>query len=36
MGPERRSQDTVRVDRRFTAADARITLKALYPSIQYS
>ena len=31
---ERRNQSTVRVDWRFTTADARIRLKRLYPSIQ--
>ena len=30
----RRNQDTVRVDWRFTTEDARIRLKSLYPSIQ--
>ena len=31
---KRRNQDTVRVDWRFTTADARLKLKSLYPSIQ--
>ena len=30
-----RNQDGIRVDWRFTAADARIKLKSLYPSIQH-
>ncbi len=30
-----RNRDTVRVDWRFTTADARIKLKSLYPSIQH-
>ena len=29
-----RNRDAVRVDWRFTTADARIKLKSLYPSIQ--
>ena len=31
---DRRNQDTIKVDWRFTTADARIKLKSLYPSIQ--
>ena len=31
---DRRNQDTIKVDWRFTTADARIKLKYLYPSIQ--
>ena len=31
---ERRNREAVRVDWRFTTADARIKLKSLYPSIQ--
>ena len=31
---ERRNRESVRVDWRFTAADARVKLKSLYPSIQ--
>ncbi len=31
---ERRNLEAVRVDWRFTTADARIKLKSLYPSIQ--
>ena len=31
---QRRNRDAVRVDWRFTTADARIKLKSLYPSIQ--
>ena len=30
-----RNQDRVRVDWRFTTADARIKLKSLYPSLQH-
>ena len=30
-----RNRDAVRVDWRFTTADARIKLKSLYPSIQH-
>ena len=32
---QQRNRDTVRVDWRFTTADARIKLKSLYPSLQY-
>ena len=31
---ERRNREAVRVDWRFTTADARVKLKSLYPSIQ--
>ena len=31
---DQRNQDTIKVDWRFTTADARIKLKSLYPSIQ--
>ena len=31
---QQRNQDAIRVDWRFTTADARIKLKSLYPSIQ--
>ena len=31
---DRRNQDTIKVDWRFTTTDARIKLKSLYPSIQ--
>ena len=31
---DRRNRDTIRVNWRFTTADARIKLKSLYPSIQ--
>ena len=31
---ERRNRESVRVDWRFTTADARVKLKSLYPSIQ--
>ena len=31
---QQRNRDTIRVDWRFTTADARIKLKSLYPSIQ--
>ena len=31
---ERRNRESVRVDWRFTTAEARVTLKSLYPSIQ--
>ena len=32
---DRRNRDTIRVDWRFTTADARIKLRSLYPSIQH-
>ena len=32
---DRRNQDTIKVDWRFTTADARIKLQSLYPSIQH-
>ena len=32
---DRRNRDTIRVNWRFTTADARIKLKSLYPSIQH-
>ena len=34
LGRKRRNREAVRVDWRFTTADARIKLKSLYPSIQ--
>ena len=33
---DQRNRDMVRVDWRFTTADARIKLKSLYPAIQNS
>ena len=33
---QRRNRESMRVDWRFTTADARIKLKTLYPSIQSS
>ena len=32
---DRRNRDTIRVNWRFTTADARIKLQSLYPSIQH-
>ena len=32
---DQRNRDSIRVDWRFTTADARIKLKSLYPSIQH-
>ena len=32
---DRRNQEAIKVDWRFTTADARIKLKSLYPSIQH-
>ena len=32
---QQRNRDGIRVDWRFTTADARIKLKSLYPSLQY-
>ena len=36
MWQEQCNLDTVRVNWRFTTADARIKLKSLYPSVQNS